>query len=191
MVPGRIVKLGQKSPATDGSLNGFNTITWNDDFILASAYQDSYTGGTTTRANIPNQYCDVQTYALTTATTNYSFKTRNGFVGTSKCTYFITVPAAIGAPAISLIRAEFTNFQMQWAEWDVSAMPSGGFLPNTSTSPSFLGTYVGNFPNPIQKLSNPNIVFNSYTFQHFGDPEANAPGDIGLVGFYQVQPGPF
>lgn len=70
-------------------------------------------------------------------------------------------------------------------------MPSGGFLPSVSQSPSFLGTYSGNFPNPIQKLSTPNIVFNSYSFQHFADPQANAPGDIGLVGFYQTQPGPF
>jgi hypothetical protein len=110
MVPGRIVKLGRLSPATNGSTNGFNTITWNDDFILASTYQDSYTGGTSTRANIPNQYCDVQTTNLATATTSYTFRTRNGFNGVSKCSYFITVPAAIGAPAFSLTRAEFTNF---------------------------------------------------------------------------------
>jgi hypothetical protein len=111
MVVGRVVKLGKTSPATVGSINGFNTITWNDDFILSSTYQDSWAGGTSTRANIPNQFCDVQSTELTTADTTYTFKTRNGFKGVSKCTYLISIPALVGAPGFSLIRAEFTNFQ--------------------------------------------------------------------------------
>jgi hypothetical protein len=70
-------------------------------------------------------------------------------------------------------------------------MPSGGFLPSVSAAPSYLGTYVGNFPNPIQGLSIPNIVYNNYPFAKYDNPEANAPGDIGKVGFYQTAKGPF
>jgi hypothetical protein len=70
-------------------------------------------------------------------------------------------------------------------------MPSGGFLPKVSTTPSFLGTYTNNFPNPIQKLSIPNIVFNSYSFANYDDPLARMPGDIGDIGTYQVEEGPF
>lgn len=191
MVPGRVVKLGRTSPATNGSNTGFNTITWNDDFILAATYQDSYAGGTATRANIPNQYCDVQTINLPTKETNYTFVTRNGFVGTSKCTHLITVPAAIGAPSFSLVRAEFTNFQFQWSEWDVSSMPSGAFLPAVSQAPSYLGTYTGNFPNPIKTLTIPNVVFNNYPFRQFDDPSEYIPGDLGNVGFYQTRKGPY
>lgn len=108
MVPGRIVKLGKTGAALTGSTKGFNTITWSNDFLLASMFQDSWAGGTATRASIPNQYCDVQSYSLAKADTNYTYITRNGFKGVSKCTHFITVPAAIGAPSFALIRAEFT-----------------------------------------------------------------------------------
>ena len=80
---------------------------------------------------------------------------------------------------------------MQWSEWDVSAMPNGGFLPKTSQSPSYLGSYTGNFPNPIQSLSTPNMVYNNYMFGQYDDPETNAPGDIGKVGYYNTDPGPF
>jgi hypothetical protein len=159
-----VVKLGKTGAALAGSTTGFNTITWNDDFILASTYQDSWAGGTASRAAIPNQYCDAQTYDLATATTAYTFITRNGFKGVGKCTYFMTAPAAVGAPGFALIRAEFTAFQFQWSEWDVSSMPSGGFLPATSQAPSYLGAYAGNFPNPVGALTNPNIVFNNYAF---------------------------
>jgi len=63
-------------------------------------------------------------------------------------------------------------------------MPSGGFLPNTSVAPSYLGTYVGNFPNPIKSLTIFNIVYNNYSFSHYPDPAEYAPGDIGKVAFY-------
>lgn len=54
MVTGRVAILGT---ASAGSTNGFNTITFRNEFLLASMYQDSYSGSGT-RGTAPANYCD-------------------------------------------------------------------------------------------------------------------------------------
>jgi hypothetical protein len=95
-----------------------------------------------------------------------------------------------GAPGFLLQKADWKQWQFHWAEWDVSAMSSGALLPATSSSPSFLGTYTGNFPNPIKTLSNPNLSFNYHTFREFNDFNDYEPGDIGDVYYYPYEEGP-
>ena len=65
-------------------------------------------------------------------------------------------------------------------------MPSGGFIPQTSVSPSYLGTYTDNFPNPIKTTSIANIVVGDYEFRRFDNPEDDIPGNIGEIGFYNI-----
>lgn len=130
-------------PGTGSQVDGND---FNLDFILASTYQDSFSG-TGTRATAPNNYCDVQVKTATDST-KQTFLTTQGFTGKTKCTYIFIVAATKGAPAFKLTQADFTMFQLHYVEWVQSEIT---FLPETFTTPSFLGSYTPNtFPMPLK-----------------------------------------
>lgn len=88
MIPGRVIRsasTGNKAGA------GYNTLTWNDDFILASTYQDS-APATGTRATEPNNYCDIHIKNFSTSSDTYTFTEVSGFKGYTKCTHIMTIP---------------------------------------------------------------------------------------------------
>jgi hypothetical protein len=187
MVPGRVVKMGMSSPSNIAMAAGLNTIVFNDDFILASTYQDSFqrTSSSSIRGTVPNNYCDTQRMTFTATTDTYTFIATQGLTGQKKCTHFVQVNAGIGGPGIEMIRADWANFQFQWSEFDIAAMASGAFLPLTTQSPVYLGAYEANFPNPIESLSIPNTIYNSYEFLQYNDPKATVAGDYGNITVYQ------
>ena len=180
--------------ATPGTLvSGFMTLTFKEDFVLAATYQDS-APASGTRGTEPNNYCDVQIKQFTKSTDTYTFSETSGLKGASKCTHFIKTDKAIGAPAFSLTKADWHVWQFQWAEFDDTAMATGGFLPKTSASPFFIGDYAENtYPNPIQAASPAanGYVMNTLTFAQEVDPSLRQAGDIGDLIYYSTFEGPY
>ena len=76
-------------------------------------------------------------------------------------------------------------------------MGSGGFLPATSSSPAFIGSYEANtYPNPIEAVTPPNSLgvgwtINTKTVTEEANPELRQAGDIGDVKFFSELEGPF
>lgn len=121
---------------------------FKDDFVLASLYQNSFSG-TGTRAT---EKCDVMHNTLA-AVTDTKDLTSKLLTYRTKCSYFISTTAATFAPAIELktLGSWAPKWQFQWVEWDKTAMTTGAFLPAASAASAWLGTYDVSlpWPNPI------------------------------------------
>jgi hypothetical protein len=75
-------------------------------------------------------------------------------------------------------------------------MTGGAFLPATTTSPVFLGTYLSTspYPNPIGTPSSGTYAgFNANTLTFFEekDPSVYPPGDFDVLAYYPYLTGPF
>lgn len=106
----------------------------------------------------------------------------------------MTAAAGIGAPSFVLTHADWTVWQFQWSEWDNSAMTAGAFLPATSVTPAFLGTYTASaYPNPIKAASTAiaGLTVNALSFAEESDPATRIPGDIGDVAYFSTAAGPY
>ena len=109
------------------------------DFILAAQYQTSYKGTGTRGAN---EFCDAFRSELrTTDTAAKLISTKKGLNGSTKCTYMLIGKSAFGAPSFEITKATYQNFQLQWIEFDTSLMTGKAVLPETSTTPYWLGAY--------------------------------------------------
>lgn len=169
------------------------TLTFKEDFVLAATYQDS-APESGTRGTEPNNYCDVQMKSFTDASQNYTFSETSGLKGASKCTHFIKTAKGIGAPAFSIVKADWTIWQFQWAEFDDKAMETGGFLPTATATPFWLGDYTEKtFPNPIAAASPAasGYTMNALTFSQEADPSLRQAGDIGDLIYYSTFEGPY
>ena len=82
--------------------------------------------------------------------------------------------------------------QIQWSEWDASAMTSGGFLASASAYPAYLGKYPANtFPNPIASSYHSGVQNNQQTFFTQWDPSAYVPGSLGVMEYYSYWDSPW
>jgi hypothetical protein len=124
-------------------------IVINIDFVLASTYQDSYTG-TGTRTAAPANYCDKQLHPLATAGATSTMTTTQGLKNTTKCSYFVTVAADKGAPAFKVTTLDYWKFQLHYAEWSGTDL-TGKYLAET--------TYTGKV---VQANTFPTPLFNTY-----------------------------
>lgn len=98
---------------------------------------------------------------------------------------------------MKLVKADYTNYQMHWVEWDKQAMTAGAFLPDTESSPAFIGNYVVTkpYPNPLKSVQTGTAPWTvnpiSSNLESGGDPSVAIPGDIGNIVYYPFQEGPF
>ena len=122
------------------------TFAWNNDFLLASAWQKGIgSTGTVTGTD----YC-TQGYISLDATELKS-EVRAGITGGDKCTFQVASVAAKGAAQVVLTKAGLTKFNMQWAEWESGLLTDGSIgVKMTDTTPLFLGTVTKAWPNPLK-----------------------------------------
>jgi hypothetical protein len=133
---------------------------------------------------------------VTTPGTDQEFKAFEDFNGKRKCSFmWYTSADNTKAPAFKLTQSDFTDFQMQWSEWDNTAMTTGAFLPAVDPSPQFIGAYSAAkpWPNPVTQagLTNWPATPLMPILESGGNPAYTIPGDIGLVSYYPYQTGPF
>lgn len=86
-----------------------------------------------------------------------------------------------------MVKADYTELQFQWSEWDVTAMTTGAFLPAVSITPAFLGTYTAfTFPNPLKTAGTTITDFpvNPVTFAEETEPYTRMAGDVGDLVYY-------
>ena len=113
-------------------------------------FQNSYSGVGTRNV----EACDQIEYTIPDMTTQKTLQTMQGLIGTTKCTYIVKTNAGMGAPGFMLAKADFSNFQLQWNEWQTTTLSNlnsgAGFMHPTGVDKTWMGTYtVNTFPNPI------------------------------------------
>lgn len=110
-------------------------------FTPAAAYTTA-TAAATLKGGATS-YCDYMDYEFTLATTpSQVFATRNGFKGSSKCTYQVQMGHNAAAPAFKVTEAAYRNFLIHWMEWQSDAdLTSVALLIAADTTTFKLGTY--------------------------------------------------
>jgi len=133
-------------------------------------------------------------YTIPDITTTKVLQTRNGLTGISKCTYIIKTSANLGSPGFYLSKADFSNWQLQWSEWQTEVMDTAtGFLSDMNLQDSFVGKYeASTYPNPVVKTEELATAYGSIektltglNWDHIGtmyyDPKDYAPGSLGKI----------
>lgn len=87
-IPYRALYTGHLTTEGTITAGNVNTITWNDDFLLAAQWQDSTTSSSVRGTNI----CAIEKITLSDKTTSltsgeYLFEEKQGLNGKTKCTH--------------------------------------------------------------------------------------------------------
>ena len=144
------------------------TTSWNDDFVLSSLYQWSWDGtGTRTTTGLIDKCSPLHSTVESSTASSPTTLTSRALAKEFKCTYIVDTTSAAKVPAFKLAKlGTFAKIQLHWAEWDKSAMTSGAFLPASTLTPLFLGTYVATkpYPNPITVGAFSSFTANTLSF---------------------------
>jgi hypothetical protein len=147
VTPNRLYWKSGANWAADSGNASAGVLMINVDFVLATQYQDSWSG-TGTRGTAPVNYCAQQIWALD-GTMSKDIATVQGLNGLTKCTYFINVAADKGGPAFTITNLGYWKFQLHYAEWSGEDMNSKFLATNT-----YVGTIAAAaasiYPTPIK-----------------------------------------
>ena len=197
--PYRIVfKVNNSAAITVGSESEtFPATTWNQDILMASLYQSSYTGAAVEDGT---KWCSDWKNSINSDGTNQAvLAAQKGLSGRSKCTWLILTSDGNAAPGFRLTYADFVGFNFQWIEWiTIAGLGTKGVLPATEAANYFLGNYPtagGVFLNPVTAgipvaettWGNSQI---SLAYQE-KDPRIRLPGSVGDIIFYPAREGVF
>ena len=147
LTPNRLLWKSGANYAADTGAAGTQLMI-NVDFVLATMYQDSWSGSGT-RGNAPANYCDKQIHALSSTASISTAVTSNGLNGLTKCTYFFNVAANAGAPAFKITNLDYWKFQLHYVEWSGEDM-GGKFLTTNLYTGTVTADQTGIFPTPIR-----------------------------------------
>ena len=158
LIPHRIAfQVNNVSAITIGDQSeSYPATTWNQDILLASLYQSSYTGATAVVDG--TKWCsEWKNTVKSDATDQATLAAQKGLTGRNKCTWLVLTSDGNAAPGIRLTNADYVLFTFQWIEWiTVAALGTNGVLPATEASPTFIGAYdaaTGVFLNPVKTTS--------------------------------------
>jgi hypothetical protein len=146
VTPNRLYFLAGANWGADTATASVNLMI-NVDFVLASTYQDSFSG-TGTRGTAPANYCDQQIWALD-GTAMPTITTNQGLTGLTKCTYFLNVAADKGAPAFTITNLDYWKFQLHYAEWSGTDM-ANKFLTTNKFTGTVTTAQTSVYPSPIR-----------------------------------------
>lgn len=147
--PFEMLPANQNTQISDSLNTTASVWTFNDDILMSSMYQSSITAAYATdgtgRAPVASAttYCDrIHHEFADKSATQITAVTSEGFNGSTKCTYQVSMAAHDAAPAMKIMKADYRKFLVHYMEWmNVSALPTNHFLPATDASLTKIGVY--------------------------------------------------
>jgi hypothetical protein len=200
-IPNRIVfkvgVTGQIQVGDTSTNDKFAAVTWNEDLLMASFYHSAYT--TSTAVKDGTKWCSQWKNTIKSDGTDEALiGAQKGLTGRSKCSWLILTDDGKAAPSFRLVKADYSNFLLQWTEWiDPTGLGTNGRLPATQGANYWLGNYAatdGVFLNPAKSgLPTDAIWLNSDTVWAYNErnPMNKLPGSIGDIIYYPGREGIF